>query len=342
MWRMYRKLLSNEDGLALLLTIMTVSLLIVITLKINNIAREELIAATNYKDSVELSAIVYSGINIAQAMLEKDGQDNVYDSGYDSWARLSQEGFSSMFSRGTLNLDIEDLSGKFQINSLVSKAPDPENQEEPVADRSKEVFIRLLLLGPFQIEEESLAIEIADAVIDWIDSDDRESDFGAENNYYQSLEPAYDCKNAPIEFVEELLLVKGITREILFGASGNGGLSNYITAYGNNGKLNINSSDSLVLVALDSNMTQELAESMIEFRTQEENRPKLANSSWYSNISTWPGDVIFDQRLVTTMSSYFKIVAKGTIGMLTKKTHAVVQRNIESEEMISLLSRKVE
>ncbi len=58
---------------------------------------------------------------------------------------------------------------------------------------------------------------IADAIIDWRDGDDEASEQGAESNYYQQLDDGYYCKNDLFESVEELLLVKGMTKEILFG-----------------------------------------------------------------------------------------------------------------------------
>lgn len=342
MSRPYREIVANENGMALLITIMVISLLVVVTLKINSITRGEWIASANYKDKIELSAIVLSGINMAEAVLEKDLEDNEYDSPFDSWALLSEEKFPALFMRGTLSLDIEDLSAKFQINSLVNKAPDPQNSEEPVANKSIDLFKRLLLSGPFQIEEESRAIEIVDAIIDWIDADDRESDYGAEDSYYQSLVSPYDCKNAPIEFVEELLLIKGITTKLLYGSGDRKGLSHYITAHGNDGKINVNSADALILEALDPDMSKELAEGMVEFRALDENKDQLAAPDWYLKVSSWPGDIVLDQKLITTTSSYFKIKATGTNGTLTKKMNAIVHRDGKAEGIITLLARKVE
>ena len=58
------------------------------------------------------------------------------------------------------------------------------------------------------------------AIVDWRDADDSESTSsgytGAESSYYQSLDPAYDAKNAPFSTVDELLLVRGMTAERLY------------------------------------------------------------------------------------------------------------------------------
>ena len=59
--------------------------------------------------------------------------------------------------------------------------------------------------------------DVATAIIDWRDEDSDLTQGGAENEYYLSLPDAYYCKNAPFESVEELLLVRGVVRELLYG-----------------------------------------------------------------------------------------------------------------------------
>src|SRR5690606_26886384 len=63
--------------------------------------------------------------------------------------------------------------------------------------------------------------EVADAILDWLDDDDDQRDFGAEYDYYNSLPTPYNPKNGAIDSVEELLLVRGVTPELLFGADTN-------------------------------------------------------------------------------------------------------------------------
>jgi type II secretory pathway component PulK len=59
--------------------------------------------------------------------------------------------------------------------------------------------------------------EYIDAILDWRDEDDEQRDNGAENEYYNTLEPAYNAKNGNFDSVEELLLVKGVTAAVLYG-----------------------------------------------------------------------------------------------------------------------------
>jgi len=59
--------------------------------------------------------------------------------------------------------------------------------------------------------------EAASSIMDWIDEDSNVERDGAEDEYYLSLPDSYYCKNAPFETVEELLMVRGMYRDMLYG-----------------------------------------------------------------------------------------------------------------------------
>ena len=62
-----------------------------------------------------------------------------------------------------------------------------------------------------------MTYELADAILDFIDSDDTPRTNGCESEYYNGLSPAYSAKNSPLESLDELLLVRGVTSEYLYG-----------------------------------------------------------------------------------------------------------------------------
>jgi len=62
---------------------------------------------------------------------------------------------------------------------------------------------------------------LAAAIIDWRDADSEPSENGAEDEVYGRLNPAYRCKNAPFESIEELRLVSGFTQDILYDEDAN-------------------------------------------------------------------------------------------------------------------------
>lgn len=114
---------------------------------------------------------------------------------------------------------------------------------------------------------------VADSIRDWVDADDATKPAGAESDYYQGQVPPYYAKNAPIDDIEELQLVKGVTPLVFKGGSsedpnqpfkhhrlgfnaGPGasedllfGLRDVLTPY-SSGKVNINTASSNVLACI--------------------------------------------------------------------------------------------
>jgi type II secretory pathway component PulK len=66
-----------------------------------------------------------------------------------------------------------------------------------------------------------MTAELAASIIDWRDSDSEVTTGGAEDEYYLLQPNAYHCKNAPLETVEEILLIKGASEDLLYGEDTN-------------------------------------------------------------------------------------------------------------------------
>jgi general secretion pathway protein K len=59
---------------------------------------------------------------------------------------------------------------------------------------------------------------LVDSIMDWRDPDDLHRTNGAENDdYYSKQSPAYTAKNGPLDGVEDLLWIRGMTPELYFG-----------------------------------------------------------------------------------------------------------------------------
>lgn len=83
---------------------------------------------------------------------------------------------------------------------------------EATASATMNLASEILLALPGMTEE------VADAILDWLDEDDEPRPYGAEfTDYYSQLQPAYKPANGPINSIEQLLLVRGVTPELLFG-----------------------------------------------------------------------------------------------------------------------------
>jgi len=77
-----------------------------------------------------------------------------------------------------------------------------------------------------------MSSELAAAIVDWRDGNNEVSPAGAESEYYLLLPDPYHCKDAPFETVEELLLIRDATPQLLFSEDTN-----------RNGVLDINEND---------------------------------------------------------------------------------------------------
>ncbi len=62
---------------------------------------------------------------------------------------------------------------------------------------------------------------IADAILDWVDDDDEQRRFGAEDETYSQLESHYSPSNRPLVHMDELLCIRGVTPELVYGADAN-------------------------------------------------------------------------------------------------------------------------
>src|SRR5581483_10125205 len=65
---------------------------------------------------------------------------------------------------------------------------------------------------------DAMTPDVAAAIIDWRDADNAVTPGGAEQDYYLSLQPPYLPRNGPIQTIRELLMVRGISRQLLFGS----------------------------------------------------------------------------------------------------------------------------
>lgn len=96
---------------------------------------------------------------------------------------------------------LADESGKLNLNTLTTVAG---NDEEGQL-RAQNMLMQI----------PGMTMDIADAILDWIDSDDTVRQYGAELGDYAAL--GYEPSNGPMLSLDELLLVRGVTPQMVFG-----------------------------------------------------------------------------------------------------------------------------
>ncbi|MBN2217382.1 MAG: general secretion pathway protein GspK, partial [Pirellulales bacterium] len=103
---------------------------------------------------------------------------------------------------GEIRFGLECESAKINLNTLLGDDDD--------GGSSTDARNRLMSLP-------NMTEELADAILDWLDADDDPREFGAEADYYQSLDAPYRPANGPVACLEELLYVRGVTPSLLYG-----------------------------------------------------------------------------------------------------------------------------
>jgi len=246
-------------------------------------------------DAVQAKAHAVSGVHYAAGMLADPSSlygelgGNPYDTstfagvhigpsngprggGRFSLINLSDRGGSGA-DRYPLRYGVSDEAGKINVNALIA------------SDTTGTQLYNALLALP------DMTPTIADCIVDWVDGNSSPRSMGAEESDYAGLAQPYHCKNGPINSLEELLLVKGVTPQLLFGSDRNRngvqdpgeddggafsrGWSEYLTCYGRDvnvdstgmPRFNINDTN---LQTLSTNLTslvgQPLSDYIIYFR----------------------------------------------------------------------------
>lgn len=174
--------------------------------------------------------------------------------------------------QGWLSLRIADDQGRFNVNNLLAKTPYFEDLSAPPQLRfspSQKQFIRLLQSLEQHPVSEANAIAITEALVDWIDPDDRVSGTGgAESLFYAAEQPRYDAGNRLLSDLSELRLVRHFSDELL------GAIRPLIVALPHPTGLNLNTAPASVLRAVNASgslqpLSTDKAELIVQHRANQ-------------------------------------------------------------------------
>lgn len=261
-------IIKNNKGVALIIVLWVITLLIVTIFAFTVMVRTEVFSTITFKERMENKYLAEAGMNraILEIFCRNANKNNtvnlettqVYST--DGSFHLGQVG------EGHYQFAVMDESGKININLLTDKTA---------------IMLNNLLVN-LDVEK-SRADIIVDSILDWKDADDLQRLQGAETEYYMSLPDPYKAKDANFDNLEELMLVRGMTREILYGSEGRPGLIKYLTVHSSSATVNIHSASLEVLKAIPL-MTDNLIQSIMNYRTAE--NTKKDGSGLQSMLST--------------------------------------------------------
>ena len=273
-----------------MLALLIVALLMTLVLEFDRSVRLEHRAAGNYRDATAAFYLAKAGLAEGVGLLARDATESVSDNLQEAWA-LPVE---TRLGQGTVRISIVDEERFFPINSLVMINT---VRQDRVAQFER-------LLRALQIDD-----RLADAVIDWIDLNDDARPNGAESSYYGSLTPPYRAHNGPMDSLDELRLIRGVTDDVYRR------LAPHLTTVSSDISTNLNTADRLVLGALDPELTPDLIDRVIAERPIE----------LPGDISTILGQEL-SSRLQTSgfgggvgiRSNFFTIESEGTVNGVSK------------------------
>lgn len=290
---------NRENGMALLLVLIVVTLLTAILMELSYSTLIEQHLTETFRDSTRAYFLARGGITAGQKMLLSDNND--YDAPTEVWGGGI---INYPVGEGFVTLTVEDLDGKLAVNSLVIG----KNPQTVAVDR----FYRLL--SSLEIDQPA---ELTAALIDWLDQGDdpfqliKANDLeipvaGAEDSYYQSLASPYGCKNGPIESLAELLLVKGFT-EPVFKI-----VSPYLSISSSK-RINVNTAGHEVLLSLSAKMEKSTVDLIIEHRADKpirsiESLKTLLSADQFSLLRSFE-----KQKVLGTTSEFYQITSEAVI-----------------------------
>ncbi|MGE5294240.1 MAG: general secretion pathway protein GspK, partial [Solirubrobacterales bacterium] len=183
---------ARRSGLVLIAVLWIVAMMTAIVAVIGQTSRLNMKMAMAATDEVRCKWACRAGVENAIAILNEDTKDS--DCLSDLWSDNDKDFNDVVMERCQYSVRVTDEAGKLNIN---------------VATKEQ------LMALPYMEEE------VADAIIDWRDGDDDLQAEGAEVGYYENLPIPYKIRNGPLRTVRELLCVKGVTEENLYGEDTN-------------------------------------------------------------------------------------------------------------------------
>jgi general secretion pathway protein K len=318
----------DERGVALLVTLLIVTLVAVVVLDLNYLMRVEVHSAANFRDRVRAYYLAKSGVTLVGELLRRNVPELAELKRY----LLAGVPQTLPIGEGVVTVRVVDEQGKINLNALVqATAMAPSVQGRPAAqaaeaprtwiDITQDLFQRL-----------HVDPAIVGAIMDWIDADDLPTGpGGAESQYYRTLEQPYVARNAPMETITELRLIRGVTDELLLtlGAKRVGGIVDpatnaYLTvlpfAPGGRWQVNLNTAPLPLLQSLTPEVGT-FAGRIVERRSQQ----------WITTMAELQelgitGAALQDfQQWGTLSSTYFTVHAQDTVGEVTSHITALIQ-----------------
>ncbi len=242
----------------------------------------------------------------AVQLMRQDQSNSQIDHKGEDWATIlppiTVEG-------GLVAGNIEDLTGRFNLNNLIDNDGNPSPVDIDVLRR---------LLGILDVDN----IHV-DAIVDWIDSNQQMTfPDGAEDNVYLNREVAYRTADGPMVSPSELLLIEGVSYEDYLV------VQPYLSTLPGHTPININTASAALLQAVVNGLEAGDAEQLVNDR---EDAPYNTVEDFTNHSLVQPhyntnGQNSNNAELAVS-SQYFLLNANAKFGRTELQMASVIARN---------------
>ena len=209
-------------------------------------------------DQAQARQLARGAVDWARNVLAEDAGRSGVDHLGEAWAVKVPP---TPVEEGEVSGELQDLSGRINLNNLVQMGG------AHLLERDR--FMRLL--GMVGVGEAD-AMQLADALVDWLDADDSPTlPGGAESAWYGAQQPPRRSANGPLASVAELTQVRGFSPALVAR------LSPFVAALpGSDSKINVNTAPPEVLAAVITDLPLDTARLMVVERGR----------AWFTSIAS--------------------------------------------------------
>lgn len=220
----------SEKGIALVMTLWVLVLLTAVAMSFSFTSRRGSASTRNFKEDTQAYYLSLSAHEDVLAYLLSDPDptaDFIDEEGnFRTDADRPPVTGTKTVEGAEVEIRLSDEESRLNINTMTT-----------------EQLLRLFESIGVPVEERQ---PLVDSLRDWIDPDDDHHLMGAEDEYYESF--AYKTKDKPLSIPEEILLIKGFSKEHMYGGEDFRALEPLITTYGTG--INVNTAPVEILSIL--------------------------------------------------------------------------------------------
>jgi len=189
------------------------ALLSLVVVGVLHTSRIDLMAVKNYGDRIQAHYLAVAGIEKAKALLYQDAHDR---------SRSAKNHTGDLYNSPDQFRDIAFGRGNFRVLRR-GRQDEGGGIIYGVSDEESRLNVNYASIDQLT-NIDRMTPEIAAAIVDWRGAGDTVTPGGANADFYLSLQPPYKPRHGPVPTIRELLLVRGVTHDLLFGKDihGNG------------------------------------------------------------------------------------------------------------------------